>query len=214
MNITQLTNSQKQQIKTHVQNNANTVETPQGTVQIKDVLVSADTYTEVAQWYNAQATPPYWVWKSSVTRADVYHKVGPDGTVWNWSTFKSQQLPEQNTWTQMFMGDTSPCHLITFREGAFNVFSGSTPQNNQRAHVLSIFRRQAIRLETVIAAAVTAAGVGGSQIVPDADNGNVLTDTLGGTTNPAVLPFTASGVYVEGSLTPTDLAAIVSGTWV
>lgn len=214
MNITQLTNSQKQQIKTHVQNNANTVETPQGTVEIRNVPVGADAYTEVAAWYNALANPVYWVWKASVTRADVYHRVGPEGTVWEWNTFKAQSVAEQNTWAQMFMGDLAPCHLLTFREGTFKIFSGSAAQNTQRAHVFSVYRRQAIRLETVIAAAVAAAGVGGSQIVPDADNGNVLTNTLGGTTNPAVLPFAASGVYVEGSLTPTDLAAIVSGTWV
>jgi len=43
-----------------------------------------------------------------VTRAEVYHGISAAGTAFDWSTFKSQAVGEQNAWTQMFMGDAAP----------------------------------------------------------------------------------------------------------
>lgn len=207
----QLTPADRQKIKDHVLANVNTVVTPQNPegVAINLVPVTVDYYTEVTDWYNALVNPAYWVWKSAITRSEVYHKVGPDGTVWVWNTFKAQSITEQNTWTQMFMNDIAAPYLLTFREGVFNVFSGSAQQNTQRAHVLASFRRQARRWEQVLATAVVT--VGG--IAVDVDNGNVLVNALGDSTNPAVLPIGTDGTYSEGVITAAQLVdAVIRGS--
>ena len=210
MNRNQLTAGQVTTIKNHINANTNTVVVGGVSTQIKDVPRDVDHYQEVTAWYNDVANPVFWTWRSTISRAEVYHKVGPEGTVFVWDTFRTQSATDQNTWTQMFMGDQAPCCLLTFRQGVFSVFSGSAAQNTQRAHVLSMFRRNAIRIETLIAAAVTPVGTGGNTISPVANNGNTLGDALGGTTNPALLPFTPAGAYVEGAISVSDLVSVAN----
>lgn len=97
------------------------------------------------------ASPTFWIWRTSVSRAQVYNEVGPDGTTWSWSTYKSQAAVEQNTWVQMFMGDTADFTQANFRAGVAAIFSGSAPANAQRDHVLGVGRRQATHIEKLFA---------------------------------------------------------------
>lgn len=105
----------------------------------------------IVRWYQRIATPDFWVWRTDVTRAELYHGTSPDGTTWNWTTYKQQQIPEQNAWTQMFMGDTANFALPNLRAGVAAIFSGVGAQAAQRDHCLSMGRRLASRIEKMFA---------------------------------------------------------------
>lgn len=112
---------------------------------------TGDGNSAIAAALNLTASPSYWVWRTNVTRADLYHGTSPDGTTWNWTTYKGQSVTEQNAWTQMFMGDTANFALANLRAGVAAIFTGSAPQNAQRDHCLSVGRRLATRGEQVLA---------------------------------------------------------------
>lgn len=185
-----LTPAQKTTLKAHIQANTNTINgTP-----INQLPINGDTLAEIAKWYSAAESPVYWVWRTKVTRRDVYFTVTDLPSAFNFTTYKSQTQSEQGTWTQMFMGDEAPFNSLALRNGVFAVFSGNAAQNTQRAHVFAVGRRNAVRVEKIFA--VAPASVGG--ITVGVDNGNTTGDTLGVATNPAVMGY-------EGAVTSTDI---------
>ena len=117
-----------------------------------DILVNPDALAAyelgdtqaLADLYNAQAAPAYWVWRPDVSRADIYHGTGPDGTTWNWTTYKNQGVSEQNAFIQMFMGDLVNFALANVRAGIGAIFGAV---NAQTAHCLGVGRRLASRVE-------------------------------------------------------------------
>lgn len=149
---------------------------------------------DIAAAMNLEASPAFWVWKSSIERKDVNYTVGPNNTVFDFSAYKSQSVTEQGTWELMFMGGVAPPSMLNFRNGVFNIFSGSSPQNAQRAFIFSVCRRKATRAEKLFAAAPTNAG--GITVGPN--NGNTVADALGATTNPAVMGY-------EGAISGNDV---------
>jgi hypothetical protein len=188
-----LTDAQKTTLKNHI--NANTTEIVVGgvTYQIKDVPNSLDTAQDVANWYNG-LTANYWVWNASVLLADIYFKISPANTVFDFDTYKAQNVTEQNAWIQMFMGGSGRFALLNFREGVFAIFKGSTAQNNQRAHIFASGRRLARRIEELYAQAPQ----NGGNITVDADNGNIIANAAGDPTNPYVAIF-------DGTVTAGDV---------
>lgn len=143
---------------------------------------------------NALATPDYWVWKSNVTRSEMYHSTSPSGSTWNWATYKAQSVPEQNSWTQMFMGDSGPIGQVNFRSGIASIFTGSAAQNTQRDHCLAIGRRRATVAEKLLAIAVTS---------PPANTGNNSSDARGSVTNP-------DNLGAEGEVTVQNIVDAIS----
>lgn len=99
---------------------------------------------------NATASPTFWVYRTNVTRADIYHSNGPEGSSWNWTTYKAQTVPEQNAWVQMFMGDQADFSRANFRAGVDAIFSGSGAPAAQRAHIHSVGRRPANGIEKLL----------------------------------------------------------------
>jgi hypothetical protein len=124
---------------------------------------------------NAQAAPDYWVWRESITRFDVHHQTGPDGTTWNWATYKTQGVAEQNAWTLMFMGDVGPVGLVNFRAGVLAIFSGTGAPLAQRTHVFAVGRRRATVAQKLLAVAV---------VSPPANTGNDTAQARGSAANP------------------------------
>jgi hypothetical protein len=104
----------------------------------------------IAAAYSLPASPDFWVWRTNVTRADIYHSTSPDGTTWNWTTYKNQSVTEQNAWVQMFMGDIANFSLVNLRAGVAAIFTGTAPQTAQRDHCLSVGRRKASRIEKLL----------------------------------------------------------------
>lgn len=130
-----------------------------------DILANTDTlqaYTDgnleqLAALYNAPASPSFWVWRTSVSRADIYTRqndlpvAGAQTGFWDWTTYKNQGVAEQNAWTQMFMDDVANFSLVNVRDGIAKIFTGSAAANAQRDHCLAIGRRLSSRLEKLFA---------------------------------------------------------------
>lgn len=113
--------------------------------------------TVIADLYNAAASPSFWVWRTNVSRSDVYTKqndlaiAGAQTGFWNWTTYKNQGVAEQNAWVQMFMGDLANFAAQNIRDGIAAIFAGSAQATAQVNHCLSIGRRQANRIEKLLA---------------------------------------------------------------
>lgn len=93
----------------------------------------------------------FWVWRTSVSRAQIYKETSPDATTWNWTTYKNQAATEQNAWVQMFMGDAADFSQDNLRAGIAAIFTGSAQANAQRDHCLSVGRKKATKTEKTFA---------------------------------------------------------------
>jgi len=116
-----------------------------------EALLAGGDYDGIAAWYMQTASPAWWVWRTNVTRAEIYHRTSHTGSTWNWTTYKNQSQGEQGAWVQMFMGDQADFSLANLRSGVDAIFSGTGAQATQRGHILAIGRRQARRLEQLLA---------------------------------------------------------------
>lgn len=190
-----LSPAQLQTLKSDLAANASTVLINGQPVAIKDVPAGPQNADTVAAWYVGDASPAFWVWRSAITRQNVLYSISDLPSVFDFGAFKSQQLPEQGTWREMFMGDNVNPSLLNFRNGVFNVFSGSAPQNAQRAHIFAICRRVAARIEKLFAVAPADAG----GITVSANNGNTLASALGSTANPGLVAPAAFRDVFSGS---------------
>lgn len=112
---------------------------------------NSDGAVAIAAIYNVTASPDYWVWRTSVSRDDIYNTQDFESNFWNWTTYKNQSAVEQNAWVQMFMGDRANFSAANLRAGVAAIFTGSAPANAQRDHCLSVGRRKATRFEKLFA---------------------------------------------------------------
>ena len=100
----------------------------------------------ISNYYNAASLVN--VWRTQVTRAEVYHQTSGEGTNWDWNTYKAQAVTEQNAWVQMFMGDIGNMALPNLRSGVEKIFGLN---NAQTLHVKAIGKRLANRVEAMFA---------------------------------------------------------------
>lgn len=156
---------------------------------LNSLPLNSEAAVVIAAAFNAPASPDYWVWKSSLTRSEVYHQTSPDNSNWNWQTYTNQSVTEQGAWTQMFMGDAGPIGNVNFRAGVLAIFSGAGAPTTQRNHVFSVGRRKATRAEKLFAVAV---------VNPPANTGNNTGNARGSATNPDNLAF-------EGKVTAAEV---------
>lgn len=105
----------------------------------------------VADALNGLAAPDFWVWRTNVSRSDIYNSLSVDSSNWNWTTYKNQGVSEQNAWVQMFMGDLVNFAQDNVRAGIAAIFTGSAQANQQRDHCLAVGRRKANRVEKLFA---------------------------------------------------------------
>lgn len=139
--------------------------------------------TGLADYLNTTAAPAFWVWRTAVSRRDLYTLQndlpvsGAQTGFWEWNTYKAQSVPEQNAWTQMFMGDEADFSKQNLRDGVGKIFTGSAAANAQRDHCLAIGRAPASRVEKILATGT------------------------GSTASPGVMGF-------QGPLTTTDLIGL------
>lgn len=111
-------------------------------------LVAAGNTSGLRSLLNALAAPAFKVWRKNVQRAEIYHQVSAEGTSWSWTTYKAQSVAEQNSWTQMFMGDEADFSLPNLRLGVENIFGVN---NAQTTHVKAIAKRDATVAEKMLA---------------------------------------------------------------
>lgn len=144
---------------------------------------NADGNFEIAAALNQIAVPDFYVWRSNVSLADIYHKVSGEGTSWSWTTYKAQSVTEQGSWVQMFYGDAGDFNLDNMRSGVEAIFSGTpgSAQGLQRAHVYAAAKRKATRGTKLFAVGT------GSLAVP------------------AELGVGTAGEYIEGRLSTDEI---------
>ena len=174
-----LTPAQLQTLKTNLAANTITVTYLGASVQIKDVPSTPDGAIAIAEWYNAIASPDFWVWRTSVfeseyMRASAIDSDGSTVTNWSWTIYINRTQGERDAWARLFMGGGAGANpsLPNVRQGVADIFSG-VGGASQRAHLLAVSRRLAKRVEqlfatgTGTAASPAVMGVEGTLSYPD-----------------------------------------------
>lgn len=107
----------------------------------------------IAAWLNADATPPYYVWKTSMSRHDILTTQSVDGTVFSWAGngYISRSQGERDAFREVFNSSgyvvpTAPNVIAAFSD----IFSGAGGLAN-RNHVTSMGKRVARRIEAILA---------------------------------------------------------------
>lgn len=185
--------AQLQALKTDIAANINTIPAGQpwsgsfAGQQIKDVPNTGDGNAAIAGWYNL-LTAAYKVWRTSVSRSEVYNNVSDSGSSWDWTFYKNQSVTEQNAWTQMFMGDSANFALLNFRVGVGRIFTAGSSVN--RDHCLNVGKRICNNIERLFVTPI---------LSPPANSGNDgIAGNRGTSSNPDVMTF-------EGTISGTDV---------
>ena len=119
---------------------------------------------EIAKALNLQASPDFWVWRTSVAKNEYTQGTSPDGTTFNWTGtgFITRSQGERDAWRELFNGGgvggnsnaVNPS-LPSVRQAFTDIFSGATaPAPANRAHMAAISRRLATRAEKLFATGV------------------------------------------------------------
>jgi hypothetical protein len=112
----------------------------------------------IAALYNALAAVDFWVWRTTVTKAEYTQSTSIDGTTFNWTGagFITRSVGEQNAWAELFNHTQSVNpSLPNVRQAFADILSGGTaPAPANRTHMLTVSRRKASRVEKVLATGV------------------------------------------------------------
>ena len=120
---------------------------------IKDGTNPYDAAVAIADWYNQLAAPDFFVWKSVLDEHTVYGQTSDDATTWSWTAYIGRSVAERDAWRQMFnsIHSINPS-LPQVRAGITDIFSGTgAAAVAQRAHINSLMRRKAMRIEKLLA---------------------------------------------------------------
>ena len=126
-----------------------------------DILASPDLAAQpntpdgnfaIADLYNALAVPPFWVWRTTVGIIDIYSVTTTDATAWNWTTYIGRSAQERDCWREVSSASFLNFSLPNTRQAIADIFSGAgAAAIAQRTHLLTIGRRQATRIEKLLA---------------------------------------------------------------
>jgi hypothetical protein len=135
----------------------------------------------LAAYLNALFAPAFWVWRTSITKADLTNSVSVDGTTFTWvgNGFITRSAGEQAAWRELFSVDDGSVNasLANVRQAFSDIFSGTGNAAANRTHLLASARRPATWAEKVLATGT------------------------GTTASPAVMGF-------EGAVTTQDLVGL------
>lgn len=128
---------------------------------LADIQANTDTNTlhtdgnlqGLADIYNTNAVPDFIVWKSSLSRHDILTQTSPTGTSFQWAAgaYITRSQGERDAFREMFndTGTVNPSQS-TMQAAFADIFSGTGGAGN-RAHILSMSKRKATRIEKVFA---------------------------------------------------------------
>jgi hypothetical protein len=131
----------------------------------------------IAAGYNQIASPDFWVWRTTLAEQEVYEATSPDGTSWNWATYKAQTVQDRDSWARMFNPGVVNPSLAQTRAGWQAIFGGQGASQQQVNFLLALGREKASQAEQLL-------------IVPSSGTGT--------TASPAVMGF-------QGNLTGSDV---------
>ena len=120
---------------------------------------------EIAAAYNLNASPDFWVWRTSVGKGELVQTTSVDGTIFIWAGngFITRSAGEQAAWREIFNG-TGFCNpsLPNVRQAFTDIFSGTGNAANNRTHLAAIGRRKATRAEKLFATGTGSTGSPGT----------------------------------------------------
>lgn len=121
----------------------------QGDIEANPALVGlAD--QAVADYYNAQASPDFWVWRVTLGEQEVYETTA-DGGSWSWATYKAQTVQDRDSWARMWSPGVVNPSLKQTRDGWLAIFGGQGASQTQVNYLLALSRRAANRAEKLFA---------------------------------------------------------------
>lgn len=112
---------------------------------------NSDGNTEVAEALNLDASPAFWVWKSRVTESEYTAQASVDATTWSWPAYIARSQGERDGWQRMFSDGAVDPSQVNVRQGIADIFSGTGIAVTQRTHLLTVSRRNASRVEKLLA---------------------------------------------------------------
>lgn len=131
---------------------------------------------QMAAFFNEAASPAFKVWRTSVSRADIYNRTSDAGTNWSWTFYKNQNATEQNAWVQMFMGDEADFSQANLRAGIGVIFTSASAAN--ATHALAIGKRSATRVEKLFATGTGTVQAPGTLVFEGSLTGNDISAAL------------------------------------
>lgn len=134
----------------------------------------SDGNAAIAAFYNLNAAPDFWVWRSKVARDEIVGSASVDGTNFSWTGtgFITRTQGERDAFNQLFDGegfcDPSQANV---RQAFLDIFSGGTaPAPANRTHIATIARRKATRAEKLFATGTGSTGSPGQLVFEGALN--------------------------------------------
>lgn len=107
----------------------------------------------MADWYNALASPAYYVKRAALARHDILTGTSDDNTTFAWagSAYITRNQGERDAFREMFndTGSVNPW-LPPILAAFADIFSGTGGTGN-RAHIIAMSRRTANRVEKLFA---------------------------------------------------------------
>ncbi|TXH51852.1 MAG: hypothetical protein E6Q97_17380 [Desulfurellales bacterium] len=126
-------------------------------------LFGSGDYERLSNALNANSTPAFWIYKTSVTKEDFCCQVGPDGSLFNWSVYIARSLQELKAWDEQFSRGSMNPSLPNVPSAVRDIFSGGTaPVVAHRQHCLDVLRRRTTVAERVLVITPGAAIPGGT----------------------------------------------------
>jgi hypothetical protein len=115
--------------------------------QFADEIALQD-WPAIANTLNEVLSPAFVVWRSNVTRNDIYTKQSPEGTLWDWTIYMTQTVPQQGAWVEMFNSGQLNMALPNIRTGVEKIYGLS---NASTTHVKAVGKRSSTYGEKVFA---------------------------------------------------------------
>jgi hypothetical protein len=116
-------------------------------------FLAADDYPSIAAFYNTLSTPDFWVYRTSLTRAEMTQGTSQDGTTFTYvgNGFITRSAGEQAAWNDMLAGGSVNPSLPATRQAFADIFSGTGNAALNRTHLTALARRKATRIEKLLA---------------------------------------------------------------
>ena len=119
----------------------------------------------LARALNEDASPVFWVWRTSVEKKEIVQSVSRTSTTFTWAGngFIGRSAGEIDCWNQLF-NTTLTCNpsLPNVRQAFIDIFSGTGNAALNRTHLDTVARRKASVVEKLFATGTGADTAGGS----------------------------------------------------
>lgn len=121
---------------------------------LSSVPMTPDGAFAIADALNLDASPAYYVWRSSLTVEEATERTSPEATNWSWTGtgFITRSVGERDAWRELFRDGSCNPSLANVRQAFSDILSGNTaPAPANRTHLLAMAKRPARRIEKVLA---------------------------------------------------------------